>query len=429
LLSSTIHSQVFNPAQRVIHRGEYLGNIEKLQDDHPQAKDVFKEGVKLRCVACGYTTDVDPWLFLCPKCKNLLEVVMPNTTDFDWSIARKRRFGVWRYKELLPLRNDIEPVTLHEGGTPLIKISKVAHENVYVKFEGANPTGSFKDRGMTVGITIAKSLGVKGVIVASTGNTAASAAAYAARARLQCIVVLPRGGVAKGKLAQALLHDAKIVEVNGVFDDALEEVFTEVIVHGNRDLYPLNSYNPWRLEGQKTLAFEVVDELGEPPDYVVVPVGNAGNISAIWKGFKELYNYGFIRKLPKMIGVQAEGAAPLAKTWALKSPSLIPVEKPTTVASAIRIGKPVNWLKALKAVEESKGTFITVSDSEILHSMKDLAVHEGVGVEPASAASLAGYRKAVELGLINSNDVTVLVATGHALKDPDTISRYFSSGG
>jgi threonine synthase len=393
-----------------------------------KGKNIFKSGVKLRCIACNYIAGADPWLFLCPKCGNLMEVVMPSTTSFDWSTARKRRFGVWRYRELLPLSSDVEPVTMCEGGTPLIRISRVTSRNVFVKFEGGNPTGSFKDRGMTVGITIAKSLGVEGVIVASTGNTAASAAAYAARAGLQCVVVLPRGGVARGKLAQALLHGAKIVEVDGVFDDALEEVFTEVVLNGKRSLYPLNSYNPWRLEGQKTLAFEVVDELGEPPDYVFVPVGNAGNISAIWKGFKELYNYGLISRLPKMIGVQAEGAAPLAKTWASKSYSLMVVEKPVTVASAIRIGKPVNWLKALKAVDESKGTFITVSDEEIIKSMRDLAMYEGIGVEPASAASLAGYRKALESRVIDGNGVTVLVATGHALKDPDTVSKYFSSG-
>jgi threonine synthase len=393
-----------------------------------KGKNIFKSGVKLRCIACNYIAGADPWLFLCPKCGNLMEVVMPSTTSFDWSTARKRRFGVWRYRELLPLSSDVEPVTMCEGGTPLIRISRVTSRNVFVKFEGGNPTGSFKDRGMTVGITIAKSLGVEGVIVASTGNTAASAAAYAARAGLQCVVVLPRGGVARGKLAQALLHGAKIVEVDGVFDDALEEVFTEVVLNGKRSLYPLNSYNPWRLEGQKTLAFEVVDELGEPPDYVFVPVGNAGNISAIWKGFKELYNYGLISRLPKMIGVQAEGAAPLAKTWASKSYSLMVVEKPVTVASAIRIGKPVNWLKALKAVDESKGTFITVSDEEIIKSMRDLAMYEGIGVEPASAASLAGYRKALESRVIDGNGVTVLVATGHALKDPDTVSKYFSRG-
>jgi len=393
-----------------------------------QSNAIFRDGVTLRCIACNYTTSAEPWLFLCPKCGNLMEVVMPSKNNFSWDAARKRRFGVWRYRELLPLSNDIEPITMGEGGTPLISVNRIANRGVFVKFEGANPTGSFKDRGMTVGITIAKSLGVEGVIVASTGNTAASAAAYAARAGLQCVVVLPRGGVARGKLAQALLHGAKIVEVDGVFDKALEEVFTEVVLNGKRDLYPLNSYNPWRLEGQKTLAFEIVDELEEPPDYVFVPVGNAGNISAIWKGFKELYNYGLISRLPRMIGVQAEGAAPLVRTWALKSRSLVAIEKPVTIASAIRIGKPVNWLKALKAVEESRGTFVSVSDEEIVKSMKDLAMYEGIGVEPASAASLAGYRKALELGIVDRNSVTVLVATGHALKDPDTISKYFSRG-
>uniref|UniRef100_A0A7J2U2H2 Threonine synthase n=1 Tax=Ignisphaera aggregans TaxID=334771 RepID=A0A7J2U2H2_9CREN len=393
-----------------------------------QSNAIFRDGVTLRCIACNYTTSAEPWLFLCPKCGNLMEVVMPSKNNFSWDVARKRRFGVWRYRELLPLSNDVEPITMGEGGTPLISVNRIVNRGVFVKFEGANPTGSFKDRGMTVGITIAKSLGVEGVIVASTGNTAASAAAYAARAGLQCVVVLPRGGVARGKLAQALLHGAKIVEVDGVFDEALEEVFTEVVLNGKRDLYPLNSYNPWRLEGQKTLAFEIVDELEEPPDYVFVPVGNAGNISAIWKGFKELYNYGLISRLPRMIGVQAEGAAPLVRTWALKSRSLMAIEKPVTIASAIRIGKPVNWLKALKAVEESRGTFVSVSDEEIVKSMKDLAMYEGIGVEPASAASLAGYRKALELGIVDRNSVTVLVATGHALKDPDTISKYFSRG-
>jgi len=385
---------------------------------------LFKDGVRLRCVACGYAAEADPWLFLCPRCGNLMEVVMPGAGGFDWESARRRRFGVWRYRELLPLSDGVVPVTLGEGGTPLIKVARVSSGSVFVKFEGANPTGSFKDRGMTVGVTIAKHLGVEGVLVASTGNTAASAAAYAARAGLRCVVVLPRGGVAKGKLAQAFLHGAEVLEVDGVFDDALKEVLEEAVVKGRRDLYPLNSYNPWRLEGQKTLAFELVDELGEPPDCVVVPVGNAGNISAIWKGFRELYEFGLASKLPRMIGVQAEGAAPLVKTWASRSNSLVAVEKPVTVASAIRIGKPVNWLKALKAVDESRGALLAVSDEEIIKSMRDLAALEGVGVEPASAASLAGYRKALELGVIDEDSVTVLVATGHALKDPDVVSKF-----
>ncbi len=352
---------------------------------------------------------------------------MPSKIEFDFGDINNRRMGVWRYRELLPLANDIRPITMGEGGTPLIRLNRVGEAlnindiDAYVKFEGANPTGSFKDRGMTVGVTIARYIDAKGVIVASTGNTAASAAAYAARAGIKCIVVLPRGGVAKGKIAQALLHGAEVMELDGTFDDALEEVFINIINSNSRDLYPLNSYNPWRLEGQKSIAFEIVDELRKVPDAVIVPVGNAGNISAIWKGFKELYRYGLIRELPKMVGIQAEGAAPLVNTWRRDLDTLQFIEKPVTIASAIRIGKPVNWVKALKAVKESKGAFISVSDQEILESIKILARYEGIGVEPASATTLAGLIKAYNDGIVVKGDTVVLIATGHALKDPDTI--------
>jgi threonine synthase len=281
---------------------------------------------------------------------------------------------------------------------------------------------------MTVGVTIAKGLGVEGVVVASTGNTAASAAAYAARAGLRCLVYLPRGGVARGKLAQALLHGAEVVEVDGFFDDALELVLEEYVERSSSKLYPLNSVNPWRLEGQKTLAFELVDELGNTPDVVVVPVGNAGNISAIWKGFREFRDLGVISGTPRMIGVQATGAAPLAKTWLTGSRELQVVEEPRTIASAIRIGRPVNWVKALKAVEESRGALLTVSDEEILEAIKMLARLEGLGVEPSSAASLAGYLKALEEGLADRGETVVLVATGHALKDPDIVRLLVEHG-
>jgi threonine synthase len=344
---------------------------------------------------------------------------MPANTSFKW--GRAGRLSVWRYRDLLPLADGVEPVSLGEGGTPLVRIPRVAGVNVFVKLEGSNPTGSFKDRGMTLGVTIARSLKVEGVIVASTGNTAASASAYAARAGLRCLIFLPRGGVAKGKLLQALLHGAEVVEVDGFFDDALEFVLEEYVLRGSRNLYPLNSINPWRLEGQKTVAFEIVEELGGAPDAVVVPVGNAGNISAIWKGFKELWKADLIDRRPRMIGVQAVGAAPLAITWSTRSRELQTVENPATIASAIRIGKPVNWVKAIKAVEESRGAFITVTDEEILKAMMMLAKLEGVGVEPSSAASLAGYLKAVEEGLVDRDERVVLVATGHALKDPDAI--------
>jgi threonine synthase len=382
---------------------------------------LFREGVRLRCVICGSLYPPNPRLFTCRSCGGLLEVVTPVGSGFEWERVRARRFGVWRYRELLPLAEWVKPVSLGEGGTPLVRVERVAGPHVFVKFEGSNPTGSFKDRGMTVGVTIAKGLGVEGVVVASTGNTAASAAAYAARAGLRCLIYLPRGGVARGKLAQALLHGAEVVEVDGFFDDALELVLEEYVERSPSKLYPLNSVNPWRLEGQKTLAFELVDELGYTPDVVVVPVGNAGNISAIWKGFRELRDLGVISGTPRMIGVQATGAAPLAKTWSTRSRELQVVEEPRTIASAIRIGRPVNWVKALKAVEESRGALLTVSDEEILEAMKMLARLEGLGVEPSSAASLAGYLKALEEGLVDRGETVVLVATGHALKDPDAV--------
>ncbi|MEM1714039.1 MAG: threonine synthase [Desulfurococcaceae archaeon] len=393
---------------------------------------IIKPGIVLKCIKCGKTYTPAPRLFLCPKCNHPLEVVLENT-DFDWNKARRRRLCVWRYRELLPIREGIDPVSLNEGGTPLIKISNLYEKRVvespyiYIKFEGANPTGSFKDRGMTIGVTIAKHLGVEGVVVASTGNTSASAAAYAARAGLRCIVFLPKGGVARGKIAQALLHGAEIREVDGSFDKALEEVLMDVLRGELANYYPLNSYNPWRLEGQKTIAFEIVDELGFVPDYVIVPAGNTGNISAIWKGFKELCEFGFIDKLPHMIGVQSENSAPLVKTWLSGSNDLIPVKEPKTIASAIRIGRPVNWLKALKAIIESKGFFETVSDDEIINSMKLLARYEGIGVEPASATTLACLIKCMNKGIVKKDDNVVLVATGHALKDPDVIIKNLES--
>lgn len=389
---------------------------------------MFREGVRLRCVICGSLFPPNPRFFTCRSCGGLLEVVTPVDSGFEWGRVRARRFGVWRYRELLPLAEWVNPVSLGEGGTPLVRVDRAADPHVFVKFEGSNPTGSFKDRGMTVGVTIAKGLGVEGVVVASTGNTAASAAAYAARAGLRCLVYLPRGGVARGKLAQALLHGAEVVEVDGFFDDALELVLEEYVERSYSKLYPLNSVNPWRLEGQKTLAFELVDELGNTPDVVVVPVGNAGNISAIWKGFRELRDLGVISGTPRMIGVQATGAAPLAKTWSTGSRELQVVEEPRTIASAIRIGRPVNWVKALKAVEESRGALLTVSDEEILEAIKMLARLEGLGVEPSSAASLAGYLKALEEGLVDRGETVVLVATGHALKDPDIVRLLVEHG-
>lgn len=340
-----------------------------------------------------------------------------------------RNTKLWDYLDALPIPIGVEPVSLGEGGTPLIRIERIGYGRVYAKFEGTNPTGSFKDRGMTVAVTIARSLRVHGVIVASTGNTAASASAYASRACMSCVVVLPRGKVARGKLSQAILHGAKIIEIEGVFDDALKAVMEFAMK--TRMLYPLNSFNPWRLEGQKTIAYEIVSQLGRVPDNIIVPVGNAGNISAIWKGFKELIEWGLINETPRMIGVQASGADPLVRTWESGCDSLIEVSNPKTIATAIRIGRPVNWLKALKAVRESNGLFIRVNDDEILRAQAMLA-REGLGVEPASAAAMAGFLKALDQGIVGRDEASVIILTGHCLKDPDAamahrFERYIAS--
>ncbi|EWG07035.1 MAG: threonine synthase [Candidatus Aramenus sulfurataquae] len=335
----------------------------------------------------------------------------------SFSFSKLRGRGVWRYREAIPGKYD-KIVTLNEGGTPLIKSRE--RGEVYYKFEGANPTGSFKDRGMTVAISSAVNTDHKVVVAASTGNTAASAAAYAARAGLKIFLLLPKGKVALGKLAQSVLYGATIIEVNGSFDVAMSSVMK--IYKELGIVYPLNSFNPWRLEGQKTIAYEIVEDMGVP-DAVIVPVGNAGNIYAIWKGFKELMEAGVIERVPRMIGVQAEGASPIANAIikGLDKPEF--VENPETIATAIRIGKPVNWMKAMKAIKESKGYAITVSDNEIMEAQKELARKEGIGAEPASASSLAGYDKLLREGFLDKGDKVALILTGHALKDPDAMLR------
>jgi len=355
--------------------------------------------VALRCVVCGAEYGPDFRLFRCPRCGGLLDLVVRGKY---WA---PKGSGIWRYATMLPMKTG---VTMGEGRTPLVE-SRLKG-NLWVKFEGANPTGSFKDRGMALGVTVAREAGAGKVVVASTGNTAASAAAYAARAGLKAYVVLPRGNVARGKLVQAALHGAEILAVEGYFDRAL----SLVVDYGTKYAYPLNSFNPWRLEGQKTLAYEVYEELG-CPDNIVVPVGNAGNIYAIWKGFRELGELGLCAKLPRMVGVQAAGAAPLARAWreGLQNPLFL--DSPNTVASAIRIGRPVNWVKAFIAVRESGGMFVEVDDTEILRAQLALARADGIGAEPAGAASIAG---ALALDLPG---VTVAVVTGHALKDPDVV--------
>ena len=321
------------------------------------------------------------------------------------------------YRPLLDVAN-IEPITLLEGDTPLIPLPHLARELALVnadlraKFEGLNPTGSFKDRGMTAAITQAVADGARSVICASTGNTAASAAAYAARAGLKCVVLIPQGKVAVGKLAGAIAYGAQVIQIQGSFDDGLRLV-REISATGKIML--VNSINPYRIEGQKTASFEIVDALGSAPDWLCLPVGNAGNITAYWKGFKQYHQIGKATSRPRILGVQAEGAAPLVLGHA--------VDNPETIATAIRIGRPARGEEALIAAEESRGRILAVSDDEILDAQRLLAQLEGVWVEPASAASIAGLRKAV---LQNKHAYEgkriVCIVTGHGLKDPTVIT-------
>lgn len=327
---------------------------------------------------------------------------------------------MWKYKEFMPV-NESKIVSLEEGGTPFCKCEKLGDKlgiDLYIKVEGSNPTGSFKDRGMSVGITKAVELGVDTVGCASTGNTSASLAAYAARAGKRCIVLLPSGKVALGKLAQAMFHGAEVISIKGNFDEALETV-TSLALEG--ELYLLNSINPFRLEGQKSIGFEILDDLGwKSPDRIILPVGNAGNISAIWKGISEFHEAGFIEDLPMMTGIQAEGAAPIANAVHKGKNSIEPVNNPETIATAIRIGAPVSAQKALNAIYESNGFAETVTDNEILNAQKLLARTEGIGVEPASAASIAGLLKLIKSGYIDKGEQIVCIVTGHLLKDPNT---------
>jgi threonine synthase len=315
------------------------------------------------------------------------------------------------YRDYLPISEATPVVTLLEGNTPLIRAGGLSERmglDLYLKYEGVNPTGSFKDRGMTVAISKALEEGADTVICASTGNTSASAAAYASRAGIRCIVLIPSGAIALGKLSQALMHGAQVLAVDGNFDDALR------VVREITDKHPIvlvNSLNPNRIEGQKTGAFEICDVLGRAPDVHAIPVGNAGNITAYWKGYGEYHRVGRIDQLPRMLGFQAEGAAPIVRGH--------PVEKPETIATAIRIGNPASWESAVAAADESGGKIDMVSDSEILDAYHLLADTEGLFVEPASAASVAGLLKARADGLVEEGLTAVCVLTGHGLKDPE----------
>ena len=318
------------------------------------------------------------------------------------------------YRDYLPVTDKTPIVTLNEGNTPLIELANLpAHYGIkarwFVKFEGLNPTGSFKDRGMTMAITKAKEEGAKVVICASTGNTSASAAAYAAKANMGCCVLIPEGKIALGKLSQAMMHGAIVLQIKGNFDDALNLV-REISAE-----YPIklvNSLNPYRIEGQKTGSFEIIDALGDAPDFHSMPVGNAGNITGYWKGYKEFLDLGKSTKLPQILGYQAAGSAPIVDGH--------PIKNPETIATAIRIGNPARWSQAEEARDESKGHIDKVTDEEITQAQKDLAKYDGVFCEPASAASVAGIIKHhAHTPFENPNHIITSVVTGHGLKDPN----------
>lgn len=399
----------------------------------------------LHCIECG--AEYEPtMLFQCEKCGGLLDV------EHDWdevagvvskelfdsrlgAISPPHNSGVWRFKEMIHPMVDEELIVTKtsrgksEGNAPIYESKGIADwvglkGSLLLKHEGENPTGSFKDLGMTVGITEARRQGAKAVVCASTGNTAASLSAYASSANMRCYVFVPKGKVAYGKLSQTLAHGARVVEVKGSFDDALDLVRKCV---DKLHLYLLNSINPWRLEGQKTIMFGMVQLLGwESPDWVIVPGGNLGNTSAFGKALKELEKLNLIDRLPKLGVIQAEGVAPFYKTWKSKSKNLIVVERPETVASAIRIGKPVNWKKALRSLEWCGGVVEQVSDKEIMDA-KAMIDKTGIGCEPSSAASVAGLKKLIEQGTVDPKEKVVCILTGNILKDTDaTISYHLS---
>lgn len=322
-----------------------------------------------------------------------------------------------QYRQYLPVSENTPVITLNEGNTPLIKADNLAKKigldsEIYLKFEGANPTGSFKDRGMTMAVSKAAEAGSGAIICASTGNTSAAAAAYGAKAGMRTFVLIPDGYIALGKLSQAMMYGAEIIAIKGNFDEALE------VVREVSERYPVtlvNSVNPYRIEGQKTGAFEICDSIGVP-DYHFIPVGNAGNITAYWKGYKEYLSLGKISKLPKMMGFEATGSAAIVRGERIL--------KPETIATAIRIGNPASWTQAVTARDESKGCIDCVTDEEIIKAYKLIASNEGILCEPASAASVAGLIKAHKMNLVDAGSKIVCILTGNGLKDPDSAIKY-----
>jgi len=327
-----------------------------------------------------------------------------------------------KYRDRLPVHDDTRVISLGEGNTPLIRLNNIPREigkdvDIYVKYEGLNPTGSFKDRGMTMAVTKAVEEGSRAVICASTGNTSASAAAYAARAGITAFVLIPEGKIALGKLAQAMIHGAVVLQIRGNFDEGMQLVKE---VGENTPVTIVNSINPFRLQGQKTAAFEIIEELERAPDFHCLPVGNAGNISAHWMGYDEYFEHGIVNNRPRMVGYQASGAAPFMRGEM--------VSNPETVATAIRIGHPQSWDKAWKVKQDSDGWFDECSDEEILAAQKLLTQKEGIFCEPASATSLAGALRDIERGKIPEGSSVVCTLTGHGLKDPDTAIKQCTEG-
>ncbi|MGZ4816028.1 MAG: threonine synthase [Terriglobales bacterium] len=385
----------------------------------------------LRCISCAATFDLHERLLACRGCGDLLEVVTNGVTidpadlkhlwlERRMSNSARNRSGVWRFREFLPDYSEQQVVTMGEGNVPLVRGNKTAEwvgiKNLSFKHLGWNPTGSFKDLGMTVGMTEAKHVGAKAVGCASTGNTSASMAAYAARAGVKAKVYLPAGKLSHNKLAQALDFGAEIIQVEGSFDRALD-----TMLESGEDVYFLNSINPFRLEGQKTAMFELFEQLNwHAPDYVVVPGGNLGNSSSFGKAFDELIAAGLIEKAPRLVVVQAAGANPFSKLYQTGANELTPTEHPETVATAIRIGNPRSWKKALRAVQNSGGFVMDVTDDEIAEA-KAMIGRDGIGCEPASAATLAGLRKLTSANKLDREASVVAILTGHALKDTDFI--------
>lgn len=393
-----------------------------------------------RCIACHSEFDLAARLYVCSRCGGLLDIDRREAIATDaaslresWrarktSLDARDRSGVWRFREFLPFADDVEIVSLGEGNTPLYDAPRSADycrlPHLKLKHQGCNPTGSFKDTGMTVAVTQARRLGARFVACASTGNTAASLAAYAARAELRCAIIVPGGQVSHAKLAQALDYGATVLEIEGNFDVCMN-VIRELSEDGA--VYLVNSINPFRIEGQKTVAFELAEQLEwRVPDHLVLPGGNLGNSSAFGKGSRELLQSALIDRMPRITVVQAAGAAPFARFYAEADRSaFVNEEHPQTLASAIKIGAPVSWPKALRAVSETGGGVMTVTEQEIADA-KAVIGADGIGCEPASATTVAGIRKLVTAGVIKTDETVVAVLTGHLLKDTDYVMQYHS---